>query len=262
MHIGPLARTVADVALTLSAIMGPDPADPFSYAASGAGRIAAAAQPRNLRGIRCAWMPKVGNAGLDPDTATATRAAAEDLQRSGAVIDEVACDLRESADLIFAITPPLFYALYGSKLDQYRDKLDPTCRAVIEAGKDLKAEAYQKALMRRTAFFRRVQALFDTYDFLLMPTLSAPALSADHKAFDELTIGNIASGSPRYAWYPYTHPFNMTGHPAISIPVGWSGQGLPIGLQIVGPWHAEERLLGIAASLEAMRPFADRRPPL
>jgi aspartyl-tRNA(Asn)/glutamyl-tRNA(Gln) amidotransferase subunit A len=102
--------------------------------------------------------------------------------------------------------------------------------------------------------------LFDSYDFLVMPTLSAPALAATHKAFDELTIGNVAAGTPRYSWYPYTHPFNVTGHPAMSIPVGWSQEELPIGLQIVGPWHSEDRVISVAALLESIRPWASRRP--
>ena len=114
--------------------------------------------------------------------------------------------------------------------------------------------------MRRTELFRRVQRLFETYDFLVTPTLSAPALPVTHKAFDELTIGNVAAGSPRYSWYPYTHPFNLTGHPAISVPVGWSKEDLPIGLQVVGPWHADERVIGVAALLEQVRPWAGRRP--
>jgi len=108
--------------------------------------------------------------------------------------------------------------------------------------------------MQRTALFRQVQRLFDTYDFLVTPTLSAPALPATHKAFDELTVGNVAAGTPRYSWYPYTHPFNVTGHPAMSVPVGWSREELPIGLQIVGSWHGEDRIISVAALLEKLRP--------
>ena len=84
-------------------------------------------------------------------------------------------DLRASADIIFAVTPPVFYALY-SRLAEFAEKLDPTCRSVIERGAGGLAHAYQAALMQRTALFRQVQRLFDTYDFLVMPTLSAPAL--------------------------------------------------------------------------------------
>ena len=260
LHIGPMARTVADAALMMSIMMGPHPADPFSYGALGAERVAIASAQEGVRGKRFAWMPKVGNPSLDPDVATATRAAVEQLQQYGGEVEEIEVDLRVSADLIFTITPPAFYAQYGSRLPEFADKLDPTFRSVIEAGADALAHVYQAALMQRTALFRQVQRLFDSYDFLVMPTLSAPALAATHKAFDELTIGNVAAGTPRYSWYPYTHPFNVTGHPAMSIPVGWSQEELPIGLQIVGPWHSEDRVISVAALLERILPWASRRP--
>jgi aspartyl-tRNA(Asn)/glutamyl-tRNA(Gln) amidotransferase subunit A len=262
MHLGPMARTVADTALMMSVMMGPHPSDPLSYAAVSGERVARALDRAGVGGKRIAWLPKVGNPSLDPDVATATRAAVKGLQEQGAKVDETEVDLRVSADLIFAISPPIFYAQYGSRLPEFAAKLDPTCRAVIERGAGVLAHDYQSALMQRTALFRRVQQLFDSYDFLVTPTLSAPALSAAHGGFDELTIGNLAAGTPRYAWYPYTHPFNLTGHPAISVPVGWSHEGLPIGLQIVGPWHADERVIGVAAVLERIHPWADRRPSI
>ena len=157
------------------------------------------------------------------------------------LVEEIEVDLRASADIIFAVTPPVIYGQFGSRLAEFAEKLDPTCRSVIERGAGGLAHAYQAALMQRTALFRQVQRLFDTYDFLVTPTLSAPALPATQSLFDELTIGNVAAGTPRYSWYPYTHPFNVTGHPAMSVPVGWNPEELPIGLQIVGPWHGEDR---------------------
>ena len=262
LHIGPMARTVGDTALMMSVMMGPHPADPFSYGALGNERVARASAQPSVRGKRVAWMPKVGNLSLDPDVATATRTAVEQLQENGAAVEEIEVSLRASADIIFAVSPPMFHAQYGSGLAEFADKFDSTCRMVIEGGARVLATDYQAALMQRTALFRQVQRLFETYDFLVMPTLSAPALPATHKAFDELTIGNVAAGTPRYSWYPYTHPFNVTGHPAMSVPVGWSHDDMPIGLQIVGPWHAEDRLIGVAALLEKLRPWAHKRPKL
>jgi aspartyl-tRNA(Asn)/glutamyl-tRNA(Gln) amidotransferase subunit A len=262
LHIGPMARTVADTAVMMSVMMGPHPADPFSYGALGNERVARASTQPGVRGKRIAWMPKVGNLSLDPDVATATRAAVEQLQENGAAVEEIEVSLRASADIIFAVSPPMFHAQYGSGLGEFADKFDPTCRMVIESGARVLATDYQAALMQRTALFRQVQRLFETYDFLVMPTLSAPALPATHKAFDELTIGNVAAGTPRYSWYPYTHPFNVTGHPAMSVPVGWSHEDMPIGLQIVGPWHAEDRLIAVAALIEKLRPWAHKRPKL
>jgi aspartyl-tRNA(Asn)/glutamyl-tRNA(Gln) amidotransferase subunit A len=262
LHVGPMARTVGDAGLMMSVMMGPHPSDPYSYGATGSDHVAGAAAQPGVRGKRVAWMPKVGNLSLDPDVATATREAVNQLQRNGAAVEEIEVDLRVSADIIFAVTPATFYAQHGARLPEFADKLDPTFRAVIEAGARGLAHEHQTALILRTALFRQVQRLFERFDLLVMPTLAAPALPATHKAFDELTIGNVAAGTPRYAWYPYTHPFNITGHPAMSVPVGWSREELPIGLQIVGPWHAEDQVIRVAALIEQLRPWAGRRPKL
>ena len=151
-------------------MMGPHPADPLSYAGLGNTLVAAASAHASVRGSRIAWLPKVGNVSLDPDVAAFTREAVEDLEENGAEIDEFEFDLRDSADIIFAVSPPIFYALYGSRLPECSERLDPTCRAVIERGAGILAHDYQTALMNRTALFRRVQRLFETYDLLLTPT--------------------------------------------------------------------------------------------
>ena len=78
--------------------------------------------------------------------------------------------------------------------------------------------------------------------------------------FEPITIGGENAGSIRAAWYPYMWPFNLSGHPAISLPCGWSSDGLPLGLQIVGPWHADRRVLALAAHLERERPCARPMP--
>ena len=185
------------------------------------------------------------------------------MQQNGAEVEEIEVDLRASADIIFAVTPPAFYAQFGSRLAEFAEKLDPTCRSVIERGASGLAHAYHAALMQRTALFRQVQRLFESYDFLVTPTLSAPALPATHKAFDELTIGNVAAGTPRYSWYPYTHPFNVTGHPAISVMCGISkAEGLPLGMQLVGPSWSEALIYRAAAGYERAAGWRERRPAL
>jgi aspartyl-tRNA(Asn)/glutamyl-tRNA(Gln) amidotransferase subunit A len=102
--------------------------------------------------------------------------------------------------------------------------------------------------------------LFENSDLLVSPTISRPALALDHDAFQPITIGGETAGSIRGAWYPYLWPFNLSGHPAISLPCGWSSDGLPIGLQIVGPWYADRRVLALAEHLERERPCARSMP--
>ena len=113
----------------------------------------------------------------------------------------------------------------------------------------------------RTRLFRAVQTWFNEVDFVLTPTISRRPLQASHKALDPIEIDGIDVGDMRKSWCPYLNLFNLTGHPAISIPCGWTDDGLPIGLQIIGRWYADADLLAVAAAFEAAQPWADRRPP-
>ena len=106
----------------------------------------------------------------------------------------------------------------------------------------------------RTTLFRSVQRLFERFDLLLMPTLNAPPATLDADGSVESDI---------YAEYAATlYPFNLTGHPAASVPAGFTKSGLPVGLQIVAPWFAETTILQVAAELEALHRWNERRPPV
>jgi len=145
-------------------------------------------------------------------------------------------------------------------LAAFGDKIAHSLRESVECGARWSAVDWANALGQRTAVYRRTQALFQRFDVLLSPTLSRPALAVDHDPFEPITIGGEVAGSIRGAWYPYDWPFNLSGHPAVSLPCGWSSDGLPIGLQIVGPWHADRRVLALAAHLERERPCARPMP--
>ena len=97
-------------------------------------------------------------------------------------------------------------------------------------------------------------------DFLMMPTLSRTAISADHDFYQPITIGNQTAGGIRQTWYPYTHPFNMTGHPAITVPCGIMADGLPAGVQIVGPMMADAEIIRLAAMVEQAYSWAQTWP--
>ena len=129
-------------------------------------------------------------------------------------------------------------------------------------GRQASAIAVQDSMATRTALFRTVQAWFEEVDLVITPTLSRPTIAADHDPFEPIEIEGIAAGGPREAWYPYTHPFNLTGHPAITVPCGWTEAGLPVGLQIIGPWLGDAAVLRAAALFETVRPWHERRPAL
>jgi aspartyl-tRNA(Asn)/glutamyl-tRNA(Gln) amidotransferase subunit A len=106
-----------------------------------------------------------------------------------------------------------------------------------------------------------VQDWFEQYDLVLTPTCSRPSLAADAKALDPIRINGEDAGDMRQSWVPYLNLFDLTGHPAISIPCGFTKDGLPVGLQIVGRWHDEAQVLKAAAAFEAVHPWIDRVPP-
>ena len=157
------------------------------------------------------------------------------------------------------MAPVSLYALYGDRLASDGHRLDPSARLAIEGGERITGLALQRAQMERTRLFRLVQDSFARFDVLAMPTLAATARSANHGAFEPLSIAGAKPAGPRFSWYPYTHAFNATGHPAISVPAGFGTDGLPVGLQLVGPWAAEGRLLRDrrrARDIAAMAPIS------
>ena len=161
---------------------------------------------------------------------------------------------------------PLTFALWAARFGHHAQALGeamtPSLRHWIEQGRGYGAVEVQEALALRTRLYREVQAWFEEDDLILMPTLARPALPIDYDVLEPVEIDGRAAGEMRAAWYPYTHPFNLTGNPAITVPCGWTGAGLPVGLQIIGPWLGDAEVLRAAALFEKIQPWAARRPPL
>jgi aspartyl-tRNA(Asn)/glutamyl-tRNA(Gln) amidotransferase subunit A len=254
-YIGPMARTVAEVAACFDVIVGFDAGDPYS-------RPEPPADPRgvDVRGLRIGWLPRVGNRLVDAEVLAACEAAARHLESQGARVDTVDENFAAEEDAFLVALQGGLAARVGPHMAKFGDKVAPSLRQTVEGGARWSAADWARAAGQRTAIFRRVHALFQRFDLLMSPTISRPALAVDHDAFQAISIGGERAGSIRGAWYPYLWPFNLSGHPAISLPCGWSSDGLPIGLQIVGPWHADRRVLALAEHLERERPCARPMP--
>jgi aspartyl-tRNA(Asn)/glutamyl-tRNA(Gln) amidotransferase subunit A len=135
--------------------------------------------------------------------------------------------------------------------------------AFAERGRGFSLAEWREAEWARTALFRAVQGLFETYDLLVMPTMARTALPVTHDAAnDQVMVDGVPTGITRQGWTAYQYPFNLTGHPALTIPSGFGVDGLPTGLQIVAPWGAETDMLRLAGMLEQARPWAGHRPPI
>jgi aspartyl-tRNA(Asn)/glutamyl-tRNA(Gln) amidotransferase subunit A len=263
-YIGPMTRTVADAALMLEVMAGPDAGDPHSYSKQKLKHfmIRPGQSIRKFHDCKIAWSPRPGNILVDKEVLAATEKAVNLLIDAGCRVEEAGPPVEASARIFLACYYSGFAARLSPFLEKYGDHIDPTLLDAIEKGRHLPALDLQRAIYDRSRVFQQVQLFFKQYDFLVTPTLSTPALPITHNALEPVKVNGKIAGSMREAWYPYTHPFNLAGNPAISIPCGWTQENLPVGLQIVGPWFSEKSILELAAFFETVKPWADRRPPV
>ncbi len=252
-HVGPLARTVRDAALLLQVISGHDRRDPFSLAGDVPDYVGACGQ--SVKGMRIAWTATLGRAKPQPDVAQACEAAVRVLQDLGCEIvlwDELAGD--DPLDLWMAE----FYAGVGTRLKNAmrdtRDMLDPAVARMLEPALRQTLEDYYGKVFARYGLRETMRARFEGIDLLLTPTTPCTAFDADADSPTETLGGNIIS------WMSYTYPFNLTGQPAASVPVGFTASGLPVGLQMVSKINHEVDIFRAAAAFESARPWAHRTP--
>ncbi|POM23336.1 Acylamidase [Actinomadura rubteroloni] len=251
-HAGPMTRTVQDAVLLLDVITAPDPRD-WAALPPPAGPFAATVP--DVTGLRVAFSPDLGHARVDPEVAALVASAAETFAALGATV--------ERADPGFADPVAAFWTLWSAgaakvvePLDpERRAGLDPGLREICEQGAAVTAAAYLDATAVRMDLGRRMGEFHERYDLLLTPTLPIAAFPAGRETPDG------RPGERWTSWTPFTYPFNMTQQPAASVPCGFTAAGLPAGLQIVGPRHADARVLAACRAFEAARPWAGRRPP-
>ena len=244
--VGPMARDVADTSILFNAIRGPDRRDPYGQGSPSFGRTT----PLSLSGLRVAWLLSAGNR-VDSEVEAITTAAVRIMEQQGAIVEPVTLDFVSLERHFLVILQSALAARIGPHLERFGTRLDPTLVDLVEKGMQHTAVALQESGFAKSRCFNELQTLFNHHDVLISPTLSAPPLAADVDVSGVIYIGGKPAGSVRGAWYPYTYPMNLTGHPALSMPCGKSALGLPIGIQLAGRWHDDNYLLGIAALLEA-----------
>jgi aspartyl-tRNA(Asn)/glutamyl-tRNA(Gln) amidotransferase subunit A len=261
-HITPMTRTVMDTALMLRAMAGPDPRDPHSLGLAAPDFVAAARPEGNLQGMRIAWRPLLGNDRLDREVRAACQEALLALEALGAVIEQIDDEFRSTEPIWLVLTQSFWNARFRRHVGQFGNRMSDTLVRQMDTGAAHSAVALQEAMFERTRVFREIEGWFQQFDLVATPTLSRTALPIDHDFFEQIEVDGVRCGTVRQSWYPYTLPFNLSGSPAVTLPCGFAGDGLPIGLQLIGPHLGDAKLLRTAALYEAARPWSDKRPDI
>jgi aspartyl-tRNA(Asn)/glutamyl-tRNA(Gln) amidotransferase subunit A len=187
---------------------------------------------------------------LDPQVESAVAAATRKAESLGMIVEPIELDLVSLEASFLVLLRSLLLARLGRAAKASPERLDPSLLTTIEAGRAYSAADLCEAQFTRSRCFADIQAILSRYDIIASPTLSAPPLPVGLDPHGRIEIAGRDAGTIRGAWYPYTFPFNLTGHPALSLPCGMSKEGLPIGLQLVGRWHEDGYVLDVGRKLE------------
>jgi aspartyl-tRNA(Asn)/glutamyl-tRNA(Gln) amidotransferase subunit A len=255
-HIGPLTRTVADAALVLSVVAGYDDRDRLSITSDDVDWRRAT--EGDLRGVRVAYSPDLGYAAVDPAVRSVVDRAVAVFER------DLGCSVERDdpgwEDPYDALLPMILCEtdIAGMRrlADELGDRMSPHLLEILRL--DWSAEQLTNAVVRRKAVSNASWRFFRSYDLLLTPTLPVPAF--EHGLQGPPTIDGRQVDA--FYWLSFTFPFNFTGQPAATVPAGFTEDGLPVGLQIVGRRRDDALVLRASAAYEAAAPWRDRWPPV
>jgi aspartyl-tRNA(Asn)/glutamyl-tRNA(Gln) amidotransferase subunit A len=255
-HLGPLTRTVADSALFLEVTAGPHPLDYTSLEAGPASYLARL--HAGVKGKRIAYSPDLGHARVDPDVAALVKAAAHRFTELGATVEEVPTPwAAPGPDLI-----RFFWSAHMTRLkpllSNWETRMDPGLVACIRASDNVSIADYQAGRERKMPYVAAIHRWFEDWDFLLTPAVSVAAFPAEKLMPDHWPQHDWDWVS----WAEFSYPFNMSWNPAASVPCGFTADGLPVGLQIVGKRFDDLGVLQAAAAFERIQPWAKERPAL
>jgi len=253
---GPMSRTVDDAALLLQVLAGVDARDPTSL--RQAPPDFAASLTKGVKGLRIAWSPDLGYAGVDPEVVRVAGEAARVFQQLGAVVEEPGLAIEDPFPAFWDAFASAAYTSYGHLLGDHLEDFTEYGRRSLEHGASVTGADLSRAVLRADVLRRQMETFFDDYDLLLTPTMAVPAFPID----DRPSVIGGKEVEAFWGYLPFTFPINMTGQTASSVPCGFSADGLPIGLHIIGPHGSEERVLQASAAFEEARPWIQTRPPI
>ena len=255
---GPMGRTVSDVALQLSVLAGPDPRVPISLTDDPAGF--ATPLPTSLGGLRVAWAPDLGGrVTVDPAITSVLADAVAVFEGLGATVEADCPDLSDADDVFGTLRAWHFDATYSALIARSPDSFKESIRWNAAAGAKLSGSDLARAEIAHTALYGRMVEFFDRYDVLLAPTTQVLPFPV------ELEYPTEIGGVPQenyLEWMRSCTIISATGCPALSVPGGFTPDGLPVGLQIIAAPRADRRVLEVGHAFEQATQHGTRRPVL
>ena len=256
-HIGPMTRTVADAALMLSVMAGPHEWDRTTLEAPPADYVGEL--DKGIKGLKVAFSPDLGNLPVDAEVAEPVKNAALAFNELGGSVDEIADPgFGDSWELVRFFWSTHMAGNYGRFLEEWESQMDPGLVACIKDGMSYTAVQYVEMREQRLIYWDNIRKFFEKYDLLLTPTISVAAFPVNRlypEHYDDHPWDWVR-------WAGFSYPFNFTGQPAATIPCGFTPNGLPVGLQIVGRRFADLTVLQASRAFEQIRPWADKRPAI
>ncbi|WP_290623930.1 MULTISPECIES: amidase [unclassified Archaeoglobus] len=252
---GFLTRYVEDTALMLDIVKGRDSRDMHSLPDEGVSYLKAIEEEPD--GVRIAFSPDLGYATVDPEVEEIVREAAFKLEKFGEV-EEVKIDVPNlESDLVTKVVLEVV-TFMGDKMEEWEKIAFPPYLGFMALAQSLTYKEYIRIEERKMELWKALRDVFDKYDFLITPTVAVKPFEIGKISPDEIAGKPITP----IGWMPFTYPFNFTGQPAASIPAGFSKDGLPVGMQIVGRHYDDVGVLRISKAFQDISPWQDRVPSL
>ena len=255
--MGCLGRSVADLALSLSTIAGPDANTPLAI--NEPGELFARSLARSFKGVRVAWFKDLGGVPFDPRIRTVIDAHRATFESLGCIVEQVEPDFSPAEISFRTIRAWTAAANYGKMLEQHPDAFKDTLKDEIQRGMKLSGEDLAHAETAHTLIWRRFQAFLEKYEFFILPTTQSPPFDVDTPyptAIAGVHFDNYIDWM-KSCWY-----ISATGNPAASVPAGFTPEGLPVGIQIVGRDKQDFSVLELAHAFEQATGFGLRRPAI
>jgi amidase len=254
---GPMARTVEDVALMLSAIAGPDPRSPIAI--SEPGSLFTRPLGRDFKGVRIAWSRDLGEFPVDPRVTAVIDGQRQVFESLGCIVEDNAPDFSDADEIFKVLRAWRFEVGYAELLKKHRDQIKDTVIWNVEAGMKLSGGQVSRAEQKRTQLYHRVRKFMGDYEFLILPVSQVPPFDVKQRYITEI---NGVKMETYIDWMKSCYYITVTGHPAISVPCGFTPEGLPVGVQIVGRHQADFSVLQLAYAFEQATGVWQRRPPV